>query len=153
MIKMTKRIRNMIIIVAIMLTWIGINLFYYKTYGMDTIVKTEWSEDITKVVVKVASQTPPINTNWYTPTTSIESVPNASQVWDIGNSIIGCLQIIGSIASVTVLAILGMKYMIGSAEEKAEYKKTMGPYILGAIMVFAITNILVIIGNIAKNIL
>ena len=110
-------------------------------------------QDITKVVVKVASQTPPINTNWYTPTTSIESVPNASQVWDIGNSIIGCLQIIGSIASVTVLAILGMKYMIGSAEEKAEYKKTMGPYILGAIMVFAITNILVIIGNIAKNIL
>ena len=44
MIKMTKRIRNMIIIVAIMLTWIGINLFYYKTYGMDTIVKTGYNK-------------------------------------------------------------------------------------------------------------
>ena len=43
--------------------------------------------------------------------------------------------------------------MIGSVEEKAEYKKTMGPYALGAVMVFAITNILSIIGLIARNIM
>jgi len=37
--------------------------------------------------------------------------------------------------------VLGIKYMMGSAEEKAEYKKTMIPYIIGAILLFAATTI------------
>ena len=32
--------------------------------------------------------------------------------------------------------ILGIKYMTGSAEEKAEYKKTMVPYLVGAVILF-----------------
>lgn len=31
--------------------------------------------------------------------------------------------------------------MIGSAEEKAEYKKTMIPYLVGAVILFAAVNI------------
>lgn len=64
-----------------------------------------------------------------------------------GNIIIGFLQIIGSVLSVIVLSILGIKYMIGSAEEKAEYKKSMIPYVIGAIMVFGITNLLGVIDS------
>ena len=41
--------------------------------------------------------------------------------------------------------------MIGSVEEKAEYKKTMIYYIIGAIMVFAISNISAMIYNFAKT--
>lgn len=59
----------------------------------------------------------------------------------IGQKIIGMVQAIGSIASVLVLVILGIKYMMGSAEEKAEYKKTMIPYLIGAILVFAASNL------------
>lgn len=59
----------------------------------------------------------------------------------IGGKIIGMVQSIGSIISILVLVILGIKYMMGSAEEKAEYKKTMIPYIVGAILVFAASNI------------
>ena len=33
--------------------------------------------------------------------------------------------------------VLGIKYMMGSAEEKAEYKKTFIPYIIGAVLLFA----------------
>ena len=59
----------------------------------------------------------------------------------IGNKIIGMVQAIGSIVSVLVLVVLGIKYMMGSAEEKAEYKKTMIPYLIGAILIFAASNI------------
>ncbi len=59
----------------------------------------------------------------------------------MGNQIITILTIIGVIASVIVLIVLGIKYMMGSAEEKAEYKKTMMPYIIGAGLVFAASSI------------
>lgn len=51
-------------------------------------------------------------------------------------SIINVVAIIGSAAAIITLIILGIKYMMGSAEEKAEYKKTLLPYIIGAAMVF-----------------
>lgn len=56
---------------------------------------------------------------------------------DVGNAIIGALKAIGTIISVAILVVLGIKYMMGSAEEKAEYKKTMIPYLIGAILIFA----------------
>lgn len=56
---------------------------------------------------------------------------------DLGNDIIGMLKAIGTILAVATLIILGIKYMMGSTEEKAEYKKTMLPYIIGAVLVFA----------------
>ena len=45
-----------------------------------------------------------------------------------------------------MVAILGVKYMMGSAEERAEYKKSMLPYLIGAILLFgasAIANMVV----------
>lgn len=55
----------------------------------------------------------------------------------VGNKVITVISTIGSIVSVIVLIIIGIKYMIGSIEEKAEYKKTLMPYIIGASLVFA----------------
>lgn len=77
---------------------------------------------------------------------------DADKVKDIGNVIIGVLQFVGSFVSVITLVILGVKYMMGSVEEKAEYKKTMWPYILGAIMIFGITNILPIVSSVVSGI-
>ena len=51
----------------------------------------------------------------------------------LGGIITGALKIIGIIAAVVTLVILGIKYMTGTIEEKAEYKKTMIPYIVGAV--------------------
>ena len=66
---------------------------------------------------------------------------DTSSIVNIGQRIIGIVQVVGSLAAVAVLVVLGIKYMIGSAEEKAEYKKTMLPYFIGAILIFAATNI------------
>lgn len=70
----------------------------------------------------------------------------------LGQTIIGGIQAIGSIVSVAILVVLGVKYMMGSAEEKAEYKKTMIPYIVGAILVFAASNIAGFIFNFAEKV-
>ena len=59
----------------------------------------------------------------------------------IGGKIIGGLKAVGSIAAIAILVVLGLKYMMGSTEEKAEYKKTMIPYVVGAVFIFAAANI------------
>ena len=70
---------------------------------------------------------------------------------ELGQNIIQIVSVIGSIASVIVLIILGIKYMMGSAEEKAEYKKTLLPYIIGAALVFAATSIAGIVFQFTTN--
>ncbi len=59
----------------------------------------------------------------------------------VGQRVMGILQAVGIIAAVVILMVLGIKYMMGSAEEKAEYKKTMIPYVIGAVLLFGATTI------------
>lgn len=68
---------------------------------------------------------------------SIEPKTPDNTYANVGNEVIGIIQVVGIMISVAVLMILGIKYMMGSAEEKAEYKKTFIPYIVGAILLFA----------------
>ncbi len=77
---------------------------------------------------------------------------NTTSFDNIGKRIIGMVQAIGSIVSVLVLVILGIKYMMGSAEEKAEYKKTMIPYLVGAILIFAASNLASMIYGFASTV-
>jgi len=55
--------------------------------------------------------------------------------------ILGTIRNIAAIASVILIAILGVKFMMGSTEEKAEYKKSFIPLIVGMIVVLAATSI------------
>lgn len=67
--------------------------------------------------------------------------PGTNDIQTLGGKILGILQTVGIVLSVIILVILGIKYMMGSAEEKAEYKKTMIPYLVGAVLIFAGTTI------------
>lgn len=53
---------------------------------------------------------------------------------NFGNKIVGIIRAAGIILSVIMLMVIGIKYMLGSAEEKAEYKKTLMPYTIGAVL-------------------
>lgn len=64
-----------------------------------------------------------------------------SNVKSVGGQIVGLIQVVGTIVSVGMLIVLGIKYMMGSAEERAEYKKTLFPYFIGAVLIFAATNL------------
>ena len=61
---------------------------------------------------------------------------DTSGIEGVGASIVSIITTIGIIVAVVVLLILGIKYLMGSASEKAEYKKTMIPYLVGAVLIF-----------------
>lgn len=67
-------------------------------------------------------------------------------------TILNAITITGVVICVVTVMFLGIKYMVGSVEEKAQYKKTLFPYLIGAIMVFGITTVIQIISAVAENI-
>lgn len=77
---------------------------------------------------------------------------NVNGVTNLGNDVVRVITTIGVVVSVIILVVLGIKYMMGSAEEKAEYKKTLMPYIIGAGLVFAASMIATLVYNIATGI-
>lgn len=104
---------------------------------------------ITNYKVEAAAQ---FDTTPYTKDIKSDSSSNTNEISNIGTIIIGVLRGAGTVLSVIVLAAIGIKYMLGSVEEKATYKQTLLPYLIGAVMVFGITNILPIIVEVAKAI-
>lgn len=54
-------------------------------------------------------------------------------------TILGFLRWGAVIGGVILITIIGIKYMMGSLEEKAEYKKTMVPLVVGIIVVMGAT--------------
>ncbi len=67
-----------------------------------------------------------------------------------GKNIVSVITTIGIVVSTIVVAVLGVKYMIGSVEERAEYKKTLMPYFIGAVLVFGASTIAEIIYQFVK---
>ena len=71
------------------------------------------------------------------------------QITKVGGNIVNTIQVVGIVIAVIVLLVIGIKYMMGSASEKAEYKKTMIPYLVGAVLVFAGTSLVKVIYSLA----
>lgn len=69
----------------------------------------------------------------------------------IGSTILSIVTGVGMVLAVVLVAILGIKYMMGSTEEKAEYKKSMIPYLVGAILVFGASAIGKAVVGMGKN--
>lgn len=82
---------------------------------------------------------------YWTPTNS----GGNDKIKKMTGKIVGFIQSITSYACVGVLAIIGMKYMYASVEEKAKYKETMLPYVVGCILVFGISQVTSLIYDIA----
>ena len=64
------------------------------------------------------------------------STVGSDKIKSVGSTIATILRNVGIVVAVVILMVLGLKYMMGSAEEKAEYKKTMIPYVVGAALLF-----------------
>lgn len=59
---------------------------------------------------------------------------------------------VGLVISIVMFMVLGMKYMIGSIEERAEYKKTLMPMVIGTLMIFISGKIVSTIWNIMSQV-
>lgn len=80
------------------------------------------------------------------------TVSDTSNITTVGANIVNIIQVVGIVIAVVVLLVIGIKYLIGSAQEKAEYKKTMIPYIVGAILIFAGTSLVKVIYQLANEV-
>lgn len=73
---------------------------------------------------------------------------DAAYLFDKGASILKLLRNIAAIVAVVTISIIGVRYMVGSVEQKAEYKQTMMPVVIGCMLIGGLSVILTIIQSI-----
>lgn len=66
---------------------------------------------------------------------------DSSGMKSIAGRVLGLLQIVSAILAVVLIAYLGFKMVLGSANEKADVQKQFIPLIIGVTIVFAATSI------------
>ena len=78
------------------------------------------------------SDDPTVNPNAY----SITSPDSSRKLEKKAGVILGVVNVAGIIISVITIMLIGIKYMLGSAEEKADIKGLLIPYIVGCVIIF-----------------
>ena len=106
-----------------------ISIILLVTMLLATVASTVYAADVGDTLDKMNGQS---------------NVKN-DQLVAIGNRVVNIIQVVGIVVAVVILLIIGIKYMVGSASEKAEFKKSMIPYIVGAVLIFAGTSIVKVI--------
>lgn len=66
---------------------------------------------------------------------------NSTEIKSLGGKVLGIINVAGTVIAICVLLFIGMKFMIASPDEKANLKGALTPYIVGAVLLFASTNI------------
>lgn len=125
--------RRFIIITLIATFLVSIIGFKTEIYAADSVVGSSVQSDLGDL-------------NSYSGTPS-----GSSRVNSIAGTIVSAIQIIGTVISVAVLIVIGIKYMMGSVEEKADYKKSLVPYIVGAFLLFTGSLIPQLIYTLSQN--
>ena len=100
-------------------------------------------------IYSIATDNPIDNPDKYKP--GDISTTDSDEIVNKVNSILNAITVIGIVISVITLTILGIKYMIGSVEEKAEYKKSMIPYIIGVVFLLATSTAVKLIAKLTQE--
>ena len=104
---------------------------------------------LTMITVPVFATTDSGSGTAIDPGSLTETYGDSSDLQTRAGKIMGMIRNIAVIAAVIVIMVLGVKYILGSVEEKAEYKKSFMPLIIGIILVVAATSIASFIFNMA----
>lgn len=78
---------------------------------------------------------------------------NYSKATEIAGNILAIVRNIGVVIAFISLTLIGVKYMLGSADEKAGYKKSMIPFVVGLVLFVAVTTFISVIYNAVSGIL
>ena len=82
-----------------------------------------------------------------TPQTS----PAAANVQNIAGKVLNIVQIVGVAVATIMLTVLGIRYVSLSPNEKAEYKKGLTIYVIGAVLLFGASMLIGVIRNFISN--
>ena len=72
--------------------------------------------------------------------------------FQFAGTILNAIWVVGIVIAVVAVIVLGLKYMMGSLEERAEYKKNMLPIIIGIVILVSSTTIVSMIYNFMLNV-
>lgn len=81
------------------------------------------------------------------------STDGTTDLYDVGNIILGIIQVIGIGVAMIALLILAIRYMYSSPDEKAEVKKKLIPFVIGGVLVFGATSLIKIVETFADEII
>lgn len=70
---------------------------------------------------------------------------------EMAGKVLGIVRTLGVVAAMVVLSIIGLKYMLASLDEKANYKENMIPYIVGCALLVLCTTLPSIIYSIVQK--
>ena len=79
------------------------------------------------------------NPDAYTPETMSDK--DSEKIGNITGDILATIRAVGAIGAIVILSIIGLKYIFSSVEEKAEYKQTIAPYVIGCVLLVSATTI------------
>ncbi len=104
------------------------------------------------IVVMLVSATSMVFAGELTPgsVTATYDSTESSSLTSLAGKVLGWVRNIAAVISVIILAILGVKFMIGSTEERAEYKKSFLPLIIGLFVVLSASTLATWIWNALK---
>lgn len=71
----------------------------------------------------------------------------AANVQNIAGKVLNIVQIVGVAVATIMLTILGIRYVSLSPNEKAEYKKGLTIYVIGAVLLFGASMLIGVIRN------
>lgn len=74
-------------------------------------------------------------------TINITKPSDTTDLTNMAGQILGLIQVAAAVATVVLVAVFGFKFIMGSANEKADYQKSFIPLIVGVVVVFAATSI------------
>lgn len=91
-----------------------------------------------------------VNTGDYDPNTNKSDATggagsDSAKIYRIGAKVVKILRNISAAIAVLTITIVGFRYMLGSVEQRAEYKETMKPIIIGCILIAGLSSILSVI--------
>ncbi len=131
--KKTRALKNALIITAILI--LGLVFGQIKVLAYDGI--------------KLATGV--IDPDDFNPGNFQDAFQDAKDITDVGGTIITVIRVIGIAVTVICLIIIGIKYMTGTIQEKADYKKSMIPYLIGVFIFFTLSQILPVIIDLVSD--
>lgn len=81
----------------------------------------------------------------------LSNFSTASSVSNISDTVFSVVSSVANVAMIAAVIVMGIKYMLTSADERAGVKERMVPLVIGIAMVYASTQILGLIVEFASN--
>ena len=121
---------------------------HYATEGTSAKIIAKLRQDVATSLKNEKATYKDDNLNYWDP--SRES-GYSSGVIDFAGTIVAIIRNVGIVVAVIALMVIGFREMTGSVEQKSVIKQALPGYLIGVVMVVAITLIPTIIYNVVRN--